>query len=289
MRNYRWSDSDRYVGPLTLASAPKGQWTIVLSSVRGEDDDDDWSPCRLRLTGFRRTVIIPLPAWLKPERKKVMASWDEKTVKRMGRNWYWEYMKREYGFSVHEGFLQVFLGRQTHDSETTQDWCTHLPWTQWRFVRKSLYDLDGNHFADEVRTGNWHHDSAVNDKAQAACTKVVFEFADYDGERLRAECHVEEMEWKFGTGWFKWLSWFRKPKVHRTLDLKFSGEVGRRKGSWKGGTIGSSCEVKAGDTPEMAFKRYCAENDMTFVEPIRLWLRSPVVADLNTLCADTSI
>lgn len=45
----------------------------------------------------------------------------------------------------------------------------------------------------------------------------------------------------------------------RNLDLRFSGETGREKGSWKGGTIGTSIEMRPGELHEAAFRRYCDE------------------------------
>lgn len=45
--------------------------------------------------------------------------------------------------------------------------------------------------------------------------------------------------------------------VHRfdSLDIRFDGEVGERAGSWKGGTIGCSYAIKAGETPRACVKR----------------------------------
>ena len=37
------------------------------------------------------------------------------------------------------------------------------------------------------------------------------------------------------------------------------GETGREKGSWKGGTIGTSIEMLPGELHESAFRRYCDE------------------------------
>ena len=77
--------------------------------------------------------------------------------------------------------------------------------------------------------------------------------------------HSEERQWKFGTGWFKWLSLFRKDRVRRSLDIDFSREVGREKGSWKGGTIGHGIEMLPGESNEQAFRRYCTENNLSFI------------------------
>src|SRR5690606_33228759 len=97
---------------------------------------------------------------------------------------------------------------------------------------------------------------------------AVFTFRDFDGEELTATTRIEEREWRFGVGWFKWLSLFRRPKVSRDLEITFSGETGKRKGSWKGGTIGDSIKMLPGELHEPAFRRYCAANGMTFVGAI---------------------
>ena len=96
----------------------------------------------------------------------------------------------------------------------------------------------------------------------------MFAFKDFDGEELTARTTIEEREWRFGVGWFAWLSLFRKPKISRYLEIAFSGETGKRKGSWKGGTTGHSIEMLPGELHESAFRRYCTEHDMTFVAAV---------------------
>lgn len=272
-KRIRWSDEDKYFGPLTYAPDKYGNFSIVL----GSGDGDEHPGCRLRISAFGHTGILALPAIISPWLIKHMApSWDAATIERPGRNWYWEKHEREYGFSVAEGFLQVFLGRSTHDSSTEQRWSTFLPWTQWRHVRHSYHGLDGNHFwtfppivgrilagATTMEAGmTWDEFFAV----QKSCPTRSFCFTDFDGESLTAKTRIEERQWEFGIGWFKWLSWFHAPKVKRSLDIEFSGETGKGKGSWKGGTIGHSIDMVSGELHEAAFRRYCTEHDMQFVE-----------------------
>jgi hypothetical protein len=266
MRAYRWSDNDRYFGPFTYARE-RGIYR-PLAVVLGSGDDDEDARCRLRISGFGHTFITAMPPIVRPWRRKVAANWDKATLERLGRDWYYDTHSREYGFSYSEGFLQVFLGRQTHDSTTTQSWSKFMPWTQWRHVRHSLYGLDGSHFADMPESrrmmDTWDWRKALED----ACPRMVFPFTDFDGEQIDATTRIEEREWRFGTGWWKWLSWFRRPKVSRSLDILFSKETGQRKGSWKGGTVGHSIEMLPGELHEAAFRRYCAEHDMTFAHPV---------------------
>lgn len=248
----RLTDNDKKFWFITYAKSSWSPLRLVWSSG-GEEDGERGN--NLTAYAFGYVACIPMPNIIKPFQIKHMAStWDAATVERIGRNWYYETFPREYGFCLHEGFLQLFLGAQTHDSLTTQSWCTHLPWTQWRVVRKSWYGLNGEHFWTEGKE-NWEEQQRMCDLVP----KAVFEFDDYDGKRITVTTSIEEFEWKFGEGWFKWLSLFRKPKIRRSLDIQFSEEVGPEKGSWKGGTIGHSIDMFAGELHESAFRRYCEQ------------------------------
>lgn len=49
--------------------------------------------------------------------------------------------------------------------------------------------------------------------------------------------------------------WIPCQKTRTTIDVRFSGEVGERAGSWKGGTIGCGHEMKKGETPLETLRR----------------------------------
>ncbi len=268
----RWGDNDVNIGSFTFAlDAKYRHFAIIVSS-----GDNEGSSASFRISAFGGTAILALPRWLVPtEKKKVfppLSSWDEATIKRLGRDWYWAETRRAYGISLYEGHFSLNYGRQTHDSSTEQSWGCFLPWTQWRHVRHSLYGMSGEHFADMPQRARGLHlgDPGFNDhwdRGQAiedACPAAVFAFKDYDGEELTVTAKIKEHEWLLGEGWFKWLSAFGRPKIQRSLDLRFSGETGRRKGSWKSGTIGHGIGMLPGELHEAAFVRYCAENNMTF-------------------------
>lgn len=269
MRRRRWSDNDRYFGPFTYAkSGPRGfEFDVVLYS-----GDEDYPGCSLRVTLCSYTLISRLPEIINPWREKVIAhSWTPEQIERRGGNFYFVVHRRKYGFQYHNGFLQVFYGRDTDDSRTRQVWSTFLPWTQWRHIRLSLYGLSGEHFwtqfdPTKILTAGQHHERFVElSSKEDECPSRTFAFADYDGERLTAKTRIEEREWRAGTGRFKWLSLFRRPRIQRYLEIDFSGETGKRKGSWKGGTIGSSVQIQPGELHESAFRRYCQEHDMAFI------------------------
>lgn len=255
-----WSDTERRFGPFVYDGS--SIFTLGIELVSRGDDEDEQLSTSLRLFGFRRTLILLLPGWLmRPYAEKVKArSWDAATVERLGRDWYWHVEPREFGFTIHDGFISVSFGRQSYDSNTEQRWGMFLPWTQWRHVRHSFYDMDGDLFA-HVPERDWE----AREKLETACPVLRFAFLDFDGEPITATTRIEEREWRFGEGWFKWLSLFRRPKIRRSLDLNFSAEVGKRKGSWKGGTIGHSIDMLPGELHEDAFRRYCAQNNLTFI------------------------
>lgn len=264
MERIRWSDNDRYFGPLTIARCDFAKFGFVLTSA---GDEDRQAYARLHVAGF--TAIAPVPNWLlRPHKVKVTArGWDAATVGRLGRDWYWDIHERQFGAYVADGAVHVLYGAQTHDSTTDRSRCFFLPWRCWRVVRETLYDVEGRRFADlpmHTRLGDgdaWK----TRHELQDACPTARFNFLDFDGEQITAKTRVEEWERKLGEGRWRWLSIFRRPQVSRSLDITFSAEVGERKGSWKGGTFGHSIQMRAGETHEAAFRRYCNENGLTFI------------------------
>jgi hypothetical protein len=262
-------EHDHVFGPFLYARDRPPGWR-PLAFIIGSGDDEDYAGADLRISGFGHTFMLALPRWLiPPQRVKVHPKdWDEATVKRLGRNWYWNVTEREFGVTYSEGHLGLKFGRQTHDSSTEKSWGCFLPWTQWRFIRTSHYTPEGNLIKTFPRAQRLPGGGSSWDREYEfgqTLPTIDFEFDDYDGERIVAKTRIEEREWRFGENWFKWLSLFRKPRIKRSLNLRFTAETGERKGSWKGGTIGHSVEIDVGETPEAAFRRYCTKHSMKFI------------------------
>ncbi len=264
MRAVRWGDHDHYLGPFTFAWSDHYR-TIAISVQSGDEDE---RKAYFRLSLGRVSFLAALPTWLiRPERKRVQAKyWSAQDIERMGRDWYWEAIPREYGFSINDGHLSVHYGRVTGDSSTEQYWGCFLPWTQWRHVRHSFYGLQGDRLFDEPQgrrgklgDAEWNERWKAQQERRDSVPTAAFVIKDFDGEELTATTKIEEREWRFGTGYFKWLSLFRRPKIRRSLDISFSGETGPEKGSWKGGAIGTGIDMLPGELHEAAFRRYCDE------------------------------
>lgn len=240
----RLTDNDKNFGPFTL-----GRWNNNIEATLNSGDEED-PECHLLFCAFGWALRIHIPKVIKP-------------CKPAG-----DYMhhRQVFGFNLSKqgkcyNFLQIKYGAQTHDSRTTRRWSKFLPWTQWRYQRLSIYRPDGSvlaHFP-EAKKGLR---SAMYDEQRKfidVCPKSVFLLKDHDGTVVTATCYIEEREWSFGEGWFKWLRYFKPNLVRRTLDIHFDQETGTEKGSWKGGTVGTSIEMSQTDTPLDAIKLYCAK------------------------------
>lgn len=284
----RWNgENDWWLGPFTFSRSNYGQkFGLIFASFGGGEDDD--RPASMRLTLGRNVLIVRLPQWLVPGPTVTRTypndpAWkapDGEVFKRLGRSYYETADEHEYGFDVHRAgtvgdawYLSIKYGRSTHDSSTDKSWGCFLPWTDWRHVRWSCYDLDGKLFGQVLdgehpkmpmflsKDGKPSRYDIQRD-LEAKVPKKRFVFTDFDGEQLIATTHIEEREWRAGTGWFKWLQYLRRRIVRRSLSIEFSGETGKRKGSWKGGTTGTGVDMRQDDTHLTAFLRYCKENNM---------------------------
>lgn len=258
----RWSDNDKFWGPFTYSKDTRDYrpFAITLSSA-----DDDDRVCNLRLSAFGHTLILALPDVIKPT--KVWVSTSHYDWAKSPDSGYWQVDKREYGISYNEKYLSVRYGRSTMDSDTDKTWGWFIPWLQWRYIGIRYYDDKGDYFGDvmqptiklgeEARRKHWNYEISIKER----CPQICFGFTDYDGTEVVALTRIEEREYQLGEGSFKWLSWFRQPKFYRALNIDYSVEVGRRKGSWKGGTIGTSILMLENELHLHAFKRHMQLNN----------------------------
>ena len=236
----------------------------------GDYEDGDSKPqCTLTIGIFGKYITINLPAIIKPKKTKVIARWDAATVARLGRDYYYHYDRRNYGFSLYDGHVSIMDGVQTDDSSTTKGIGFFLPWTQMTFLRRTIFDCDGKFYANfpdfpKLKRHKWEEEHQATETVK----KVSFVFADYDGETIIAKCFIEEREWSHGEKWCSWLKYFKKNKVRRSMDIAFSSQMGRKKGSWKGGTLGHGIDMLPNETCIEAFKRYCIKENLIFKNKI---------------------
>lgn len=257
---------DRYFGPFTFT--PRGKHGGGFAIMLGSGDGDEYPGCRLRIGLPWFTLHVALPPIIKPWRQwhEIRTEPTRSQMIEQGREpGYWDSYDREYGFILSEGALHLHFGPQTHDSETTRSKLWFYPWREYQCIRHSLYDTEGEHFADLPMSRLLHrHSWTVGEAIRDVCPVAKYQFADFDGEVITATCRIEEREWKRGKGLFR-LLFLGRNKISRVFDVSFSSEVGKRKGSWKGGTVGHSGDIAKGEALEAAFRRYCEREGLTFI------------------------
>ena len=125
-----------------------------------------------------------------------------------------------YGFMFYEDLLFIRYGKEkgTKDDPKT---VIHMPW-YWKHIKHEVLSEPETHpYTYKLRSGEIQERTAT----------------------IKAEQRT----------WTRWWLPFRR--VWRYIDVEFSGEVGERSGSWKGGCIGCSYEMQPGESPLQALRR----------------------------------
>lgn len=226
-------------------------------------DGEEYAGCSMNLALAGYSARIPLPPIIKPTAIKVTPKcWDAETIKRLGRDYYYNYIRREYGFYLFDNHFNINYGRSTCDSSTEQRWSCFLPWKEYKYLGIKLFNIDGSLPLDvPTRKEDWKE----IEKARSEISKAAFLLRDYDGEEVIAICHIEERRWDLGVGICSWLKYITPRRYRKVLAYEFSDDVGKRKNTWKGGIMASSIDLKDNESPESAIRRMCAEENMTFI------------------------
>jgi hypothetical protein len=178
-------------------------------------DDDDRGRRLLNLSFWRLSIWLPLGITDHP--------WGVMD----GPQWGIEASK-EFGF-------QLFWGQRRKSYDWPWDWHT-LAYEQQIIAGDegswvSVFDWDGqpnsetHPYTYTLRNGTVQERTATISKRRHVMTYRAF-------KRI---------------GWPKWIK--------ESIDVQFSDEVGERSGSWKGGCIGCSYDLRPGETMEQALRR----------------------------------
>lgn len=163
-----------------------------------------------------------------------------------------------YGIAVHNDTFWIYRGGNGNCGGGSKWWTWDLPWFTSDIYRHEIETKDPE--TGKIRMIPYKVLNEMKDKngrwqpiEENPLTNIHYsDFTDkYDGTVLTASFYVEEREWRR-----KWFHWTRLGRtVRRSIDIKFSEEVGSRKGSWKGGTVGCGYDLLPGETPEECLKR----------------------------------
>lgn len=158
-----------------------------------------------------------------------------------------------WGINYHGSMIWIYIGGGGN-FEGGKKWKTfEMPWyIDWVRTSTLLSDNTWHHETKNNRKGWIGSNIGSYDWLNANKWKETHPYIDkYDNTTVNATISVSEREWR--PLWFKWTSLFAKTK--KVIDIEFDAEVGKGKGSWKGGTIGCSYELKPNETPIECLKR----------------------------------
>ena len=160
----------------------------------------------------------------------------------------------KYGIAIHNDTFWIYKGGFYDESigqvqDRNSSWAWYLPFFS--------YEFDGHWVQDKNRQwvlmGNRHNDGpeAWKFREVDAYTETHhYQYTLQSGkvQERTATCSIEKRKWH--RKWFPFLT-----RTSQFIDIEFSDEVGERSGSWKGGTIGCSCEMMPADTIESCLRR----------------------------------
>jgi len=131
--------------------------------------------------------------------------------------------------------------------------CWDVPWATWARVSHEVRRPDGSWVP---YVGSWERDKEpVGRHVETHPYRYMLQRGEV--QERTATIHIERERRKLKL--FRWLPFAR---VTHWIDVRFSEEVGERSGSWKGGTVGCSYELRPNETPRECLKRM--ERDRKF-------------------------
>jgi len=165
-----------------------------------------------------------------------------------------------WGFNYHNNAVWIYIGGGGN-FEGGKKWKTfHMFW-ELDWIRTSTLLVDGTWFHEtKSNRKEWGGDGyGSHDWLNKEKWQEVHPYLDsYDNTTVKATISVEEREWRPRGA--KWTSLFAK--IRKDIMVEFDNEVGKEKGSYKGGTIGCSYEMQPNETPLGCLKRM--EKEMKF-------------------------
>ena len=168
-----------------------------------------------------------------------------------------------WGIMIHDNTLWLHYGGNGNMNGGGKYKAWHIPFFTWEHVRHDVQcDLgDGKLTMVPENKLERHIDGKyIPLEENEFVYKYHYDYTDkYDGAVIPCTFWVEEREWR--RKWFKWCDWKGFKDVRRYIEIKFDAEVGKRKGSWKGGCIGCDYTLKDGETPMECIKRMEKERD----------------------------
>lgn len=160
----------------------------------------------------------------------------------------------KWGIAVHNNTFWIYKGGKGNMNGGNKYWTWNIPIITKDWIRTSIL----------LKDGTWEHEikgkskNFYNNEWKEKQQSWTYDYTDkYDNIIIPTTIYVEEREWR--PKWLKWTKLFRI--VNKTIDVHFSKECGKKKGSWKGGTLGCSYTLLPNEKPLDCLKRMEIERE----------------------------
>ncbi len=140
----------------------------------------------------------------------------------------------KWGIAIHHATLWIYKGGIGNMKGGNKWWTWSIPFITKQWVRTSIL----------LKNNSWEHETKgnrkdfYNDEWKEKQKSWTYDYTDsYDGEIIPTTIYVNAREWRP-----KWLNWTPLFAIrNKSIEVHFSKECGKRKGSWIGGTLQCSC------------------------------------------------
>lgn len=128
-------------------------------------------------------------------------------------------------------------------------------WRNWRHMSHEVMRADGSWVPF---VGEWEREKAP-DGRHSETHRYYYLLRSGERQERNATIHAERRIWRLSL--LRWTSRFQR--VRYSIDVRFDDEVGERTGSWKGGAIGCSYDLRLNETPLECLRRMQSERRFT--------------------------
>ena len=165
---------------------------------------------------------------------------------------------------VHETEEHDVFEEPAWGADLSKEFGLCLPWGKWRKTYDWIFRRETLSWTYLGEDGNWHEKGGkwvpFDEREPAATSEHPYTYTLRSGTIQNVTATIGEERWVIGRRYIHRLGW---PKTRKgAIDVQFSGEVGERSGSWKGGTVGCGYDMLPGETPGECLRRM--ERERTF-------------------------
>lgn len=158
-----------------------------------------------------------------------------------------------WGFNYHDNTIWIYIGGGGNLDGGKKYKTFHMLW-EMDWIRTSTWLKDNTWFHEtKGNLTKWQGDGyGTHDWLNKEKWQETYPYIDsYDNTTVNATISVEEREWRPRGA--RWTSLFAK--IRKEISVEFDNEVGKGKGSYKGGTLGCGYEMRPNETPLECLKR----------------------------------